>query len=80
MEVKIYMNPLSDKEHSDLMKDILKYPIRFHLVDVFRQMKFGRPAKTQEQIQKCIDFLELNPELGEPFSPEIVNAVWGENN
>jgi hypothetical protein len=46
---------------------ILKTPIRFHLIEILKELKYGRPANNQKMIDKWIAELELNPENGEPF-------------
>ena len=56
MEVKIYTKPLTEKQRltKKHQKDILTYPARYHLIDCLKQLKFGRPVKSQEQIDKWI--------------------------
>ena len=37
---------------------ILDAPLKYNLIDIFKELKFGRPAKSQQYLQKCIEELE----------------------
>ena len=53
-EIKIFEEPLSDKEHKEhaILGLIRKTPIRYHLIDVGKDLKHGRPAEDQMLIKK----------------------------
>lgn len=36
----------------------LSHPVRFHLIDIFKELKFGRPAASQNYLDRCIKELE----------------------
>ena len=36
----------------------LDRPVCYSLVDIFKELKFGRPADSQNYLQKCIEELE----------------------
>lgn len=76
-EIKIYESPLSDGEHKEhsIAGLIRQTPIRYHLIDVVKELKHGRPAKDQKMIDEWIAMMELS-DRGAPFSYAIVNAVW----
>jgi hypothetical protein len=38
----------------------LKKPVCYSLIDIFKELKFGRPAESQIYLQKCIDELNEN--------------------
>ncbi len=38
----------------------LDRPSAYHLVDIFKELKFGRPAESQKYLQKCIEDMEAN--------------------
>jgi len=67
-EIKIYSEPLTAKEHSKEMANICKTPIRFHLIDVLKEIRYGRPVVDQHMITKWIMDLEENKEVGTPFT------------
>ena len=76
-EIKIYEEPLSDKEHKEhaILGLIRKTPIRYHLIDVVKDLKHGRPAEDQKMINEWIAMMEIS-DRGSPFSSEIVNGVF----
>lgn len=67
-DVKIFVKPMTDKERSVNIGLPLKMPIRYHLIDCLKDLKFGRPIDNQKQIQKWIDELNENLENGMPFT------------
>lgn len=38
----------------------LNRPSAYHLIDIFKELKFGRPAPSQQYLQKCIEELEAD--------------------
>jgi len=67
-KIKIYENPMTTEERSENFGNILKMPVRYHLVDCLKDLKFGRPSENQKQIDKWIEELNEHPENGAPFS------------
>mgnify|MGYP006330081153 FL=1 len=39
-------------------RHILQEPVKHSLIDIFKELKFGRPAESQKYLQKCIEELE----------------------
>ena len=80
--IKIYEKPLSKEDHKEHMinGNISKYPARYHLIDIIKKLKYGRPAENQKMMDEWIAMMELDPERGAPFSENIVNLTWNENN
>lgn len=68
--ITIYSEPLVDDERltKKHQKDILNMPVRYHLIDCLKQLKYGRPTNNQEQIDKWIVELNENLDKGVPFS------------
>ena len=50
-------NPLTSDERIILSGEILESPSKFHLIDILKEIKYGRPANNQKLIDKWI--LEL---------------------
>jgi len=68
-EIKIFREPMTDKQRSKNVGLPLKMPSRYHLVDCLKDLKFGRPANNQILIQKWIDeMLNEETENGVPFT------------
>lgn len=40
------------------VKSVLQRPVNHDLVDIFKELKFGRPEENQKYLQKCIDGLD----------------------
>jgi hypothetical protein len=62
-ELKLLSDDLYKKlfEYRDTHADSpLKKPACYSLVDIFKELKFGRPAESQRYLQKCIDELSEN--------------------
>ena len=62
-ELKLLSDDLYKKlfEYRDTHADSpLKKPACYSLVDIFKELKFGRPAESQRYLQKCIDELNEN--------------------
>jgi hypothetical protein len=80
-KIIIYQDPLSDSEHKahSISGNIRKLPVRYHLIDIIKDLKHGRPAENQRMMDEWIAMMELKLERGCPFSPEIVNGVWNDN-
>ncbi|GAG54274.1 unnamed protein product [marine sediment metagenome] len=78
-EIKIYETPLSDGEHKEhsIAGLIREAPIRYHLIDVVKNLKHGRSAEDQKMIDEWIAMMELS-ERGAPFSSAIVNMAFDE--
>ena len=66
-KIKIFSNPMTDEERKHNVGYPLQMPSRYNLVDCLKDLKFGRPASNQKQIDKWIKELEANPENGVPF-------------
>jgi len=43
-------------------------PLRYHLADCLKELKFGRPVENQTQIDKWITELNENLDKGVPFT------------
>ena len=67
-DIKIFMQPMTEKERKQNIGNPLKMPVRYHLVDCLKDLKFGRPAENQELINKWIAELDENLDKGVPFS------------
>ena len=39
-------------------RHILNAPVDYSLIEIFKELKFGRPAASQKYLQKCIEQLE----------------------
>lgn len=76
-EITIYESPLSDEEYKEhsIKGLIRKTPIRYHLIDVVKDLKHGRPAEDQKMINEWIAMMELS-DRGSPFSSAIVNGIF----
>lgn len=76
-EITIYESPLSDAEHKEhSIKGLIKQaPIRYHLIDVVKDLKHGRPVEDQKMINEWIAMMELS-DRGAPFSSVIVNGIF----
>lgn len=74
--IKIFENPLSDEEFKQHSVEglIRKMSSRYHLIDIIKSLKFGRP--NTQIMDEWIAMLELKPERGNPFGSDIVNGVW----
>lgn len=45
-------------------RGILHEPVKHTLIDIFKELKFGRVSASQKYLEKCIKELEfINPEL-----------------
>jgi hypothetical protein len=67
-EIKIFREPMTDKQRSANLGLPLKMPSRYHLIDCLKDLKFGRPAENQHLIQKWIDEMYEEIENGVPFT------------
>lgn len=67
-DIKIFTKPMTKKQRSKNVGLPLKMPVRYHLVDCLKDLKFGRPAENQYLIQKWIDELNEQTENGVPFT------------
>lgn len=67
--MKIYSKPLTDEERSknENFGKPLKTPVRYHLIDCLKELKFGRPTSNQKLLQNWIDELYDDPDKGVPF-------------
>ncbi len=45
-------------EENSIEKNPLKRPLAHSLIDIFKELKFGRPAADQIYLDKCIAELE----------------------
>jgi len=66
-EIKVYTKPMTDEERSENYGNALKTPVRYHLVDCLRDLKYGRPANNQKLIEKWIGELKEDLDKGVPF-------------
>lgn len=75
--IKIYDTPLSKEEHitHSLERKILQMPVRYHLVDCFKELKHGRPMEDQEVLDMFIQYM-IDSNVGAPFSEFIVNITF----
>lgn len=75
--IKIHDTPLSKEEHAahSLECKILQMPVRYHLVDCFKELKHGRTFKDQEVLDMFIQYM-IDSDVGAPFSEFIVNEVF----
>ena len=67
-KIKIYQKPMTKKEWSQNYGKPLQMPVRYHLIDCLKELKFGRPSESQIQIDKWIDDLKKDLDNGIPFS------------
>jgi len=66
-EIKIFTDPMTDKERDVNLGKPLQMPVRYHLIDCLKELKSGRPICNQKLIQKWIDELKENLDNGKPF-------------
>ena len=71
----IFPLPLEDYLEYDNLP--LRYPSRFHLIDVLKHVAIGRPDNTKELIDGWIKDLEENLRVGEPILERIRRAEEG---
>lgn len=66
MENEITQN-LKNESKSELPtpnRNVLHEPIKHSLIDIFKELKFGRVSASQKYLEKCIKELEfINSEL-----------------
>lgn len=67
-KIEIFTKPMTEKERSDNLGKPLKMSVRYHLIDCLKELKFGRPANNQEQLDKWITELNGNLDNGVPFT------------
>jgi len=67
-DIKIFTEPMTEEQRKKNIGLPLKMPVRYHLVDCLKDLKFGRPAENQKQIDKWIAELNENLDKGIPFS------------
>ena len=46
-------------------QEILLAPAKYHLIEIFEELKRGRPAASQKYLQKCIDEMREETREGE---------------
>jgi hypothetical protein len=64
--MEIFNKPLTDEERKEHTLNIRKMPVRYHLIDCLKDLKFGRPASNQHLLDKWIAELKDLDE-GKPF-------------
>ena len=64
--MKIFKKPMTVDEHMNNLDGVRKSPTRFHLIDVLKNIRYGRPEKDQVAITRWIKECEDN-NIGEPF-------------
>lgn len=67
-EIKIFTEPMTEEERLENLGKPLQMPVRYHLIDCLKDLKFGRPAENQELIDKWISELNGDPDKGKPFT------------
>ena len=80
-EIKIFEKPLSNSECNDARNELggncfLSMSSRFHLIDSLKELKFGKPGKYQQLVDDLVKIIELRVDDGAPFSSDVVNGVW----
>ena len=65
--MKIFERPMTVEEHMENLEDIRKAPNRFHLIDVLKHIRYGRPEEDQKAISRWIKECEDN-DIGTPFN------------
>lgn len=58
---------MTEEERNENIGKPLKTPLRYHLVDCLKDLKFGRPIENQIMINRWIEELNENIEKGIPF-------------
>lgn len=51
-------NDLASQGESSQSESPLKRPVNHNLIEIFKALKFGRPAASQKYLDKCIKELE----------------------
>jgi len=46
------------KKNASNNRCILHEPVKHSLIDIFKELKFGRPSASQQYLQECIEYLE----------------------
>ena len=77
-KVIIYDTPLPEEERENHYGKVLKMPVRYHLIDCLKELKWGRPANDQKVLDSFIAYLELN-DTGQPFSLEQIGLIFNKN-
>ena len=67
-KLETFTEPMALDERSANIGKPLQMPSRYHLVDCLKDLKQGRPANNQHQIDKWIAELNLNLDNGVPFT------------
>ena len=67
-EIEIFTEPLTEDERIVHTQEIQQMPARYHLLDILKNIKYGRPAENQKLIEKWIEELEVDPKKGVPFT------------
>jgi len=67
-EIEIFSAPMTEEELSENTGKPLQMPVRYHLIDCLKELKFGRPSGNQDLIDKWIAELNENLEEGIPFT------------
>lgn len=66
MENEIIQNLKNESEGElpTINRNILHEPVKHSLIDIFKELKFGRTSASQKYLEKCIKELDfINPEL-----------------
>ena len=74
-KIPIYDEPLSEEERIEHTGKILQTPIRFHLIDCLKELKYGRMTEDQKYLDVFIEFVEAKG-FGQPFSSDFINKIW----
>lgn len=65
--MKIYSEPMADFEWKENVGKPLEFPHYYHLIDCLKELKYDRPPKDQKLLDRWINELKENPDLGKPF-------------
>lgn len=49
---------MTEKERSENIGKVLKAPVRYHLIDCLKDLKYGRPNKDQKILDEFIHILK----------------------
>jgi hypothetical protein len=56
-EMLLYSIKLLSENEGAIKERILDAPVKHNLIEIFKELKFGRPSESQKFLQKCIDEL-----------------------
>jgi len=74
-EILIFDRPLTEEETKKHIGKILQTPVRYHLIDCLKELKYGRMTEDQKYLDVFIEFVETK-RFGHPFPSELINGIW----